>query len=318
MAKKETRTLFIFYLLAIYVVLQFCWWAYLLVDLHGQVLGLKLHASDASFDGQSLEQKHNNKLWMILGEGMVFLIFLSLGIWKVQDNLKKEGRLVRLQQNFLLSVTHEIKSPIASVRLLLETLKKRKLDDEARMAILDSSLEETDRLDVLSDKILLAARIENQKEVLHPEEIDLGEEVRIKLERYSKTIASAHEVISEITDGLIIHADKQAIHSIFTNLFENACKYSSKGSVVRVEVNEISGAPALVVSDQGPGIEEEDKTRVFEKFFRSGDENTRTTKGTGLGLYIVRQLVDQMGAEISYSSNRPNGAIFTVKFRRNV
>ena len=314
MEKKQTRTLLIFYLLAIYVILQFSWWAYYLVNLHKEILELKLSLADSNELRESLQTTYHKKVWMILGEGSVFIFFLLVGIWKVQSNLRKEGRLVRLQHNFLLSVTHEIKTPIASIRLLLETISKRKMEEEQRNKILQSSLEETDRLDALSDKILLATRIESKGEGFFSEEIDFSEFIRKLAEDLSSTIGSRHKLNLSIDNGIFLSGDVQALRSIFVNLFENACKYAPRETEIRVELKKDQNHAVLTIQDEGPGIAPEDEKRIFEKFFRSGDENTRTSKGTGLGLYIVKELTEQMNASLSYRPNKPHGAIFAVKF----
>jgi len=316
MNKKQTRTLLIFYLLSFYVVLQFIWWAYYLIDLNQTILSLLLESTDQVELEAEFLALHRKKMWMIAGEGAVFIAFLSVGIWKVQSNLKKESSLALLQQNFLLSVTHEIKSPIASIKLYLETLLKRNLDEEQSKSMLKKALQDGERLNALSDKILLAARIESKSEVFEKNRINLSEHVASFERQMANTIGRNHPVKFLIEDDLFVEADPQACYSILNNLFENASKYSPQGEEIEVKLFAENKLVILTVSDLGPGIPNEEKSRVFEKFYRPGNENTRTNKGTGLGLYIVSQLAQQMQVEVELKDNLPNGTTMVVKFDR--
>jgi signal transduction histidine kinase len=149
-SQTERRVSLLFYLLTAYILLQFAWWAYLLIDLNRT-----LYASSG-------EGVIRLKTWMIIGEGSVFLIFLLAGIFIMQRTIRKEIALVRQQRNFLLSITHELKTPIASIKLGLQTLQKRKsLSPEERKPFEESAIKNTERLHSLIDNVLLATRIES-------------------------------------------------------------------------------------------------------------------------------------------------------------
>lgn len=312
--RKQTRTLLIFYVLAVYVILQFIWWAYYLVDLNDQILALKLSNAQLNDANAELDLKHSKKMWMILGEGAVFILFLSIGIWKVQSNLKKEFRLARIQQNFLLSVTHEIKSPIASLRLYLETLLKRRLDDEPRKEILENGIKDTYRLDALTDKILIATRLETGGEVFSSERVKLREIAEESIESVKYSIGKGYQFSISAENDPIVLGDPEAIRSLVKNLLENAIKYSPAGSPIRIEISQSARKSSLAVIDEGIGIPSSERERIFEKFYRVGNEDTRTTKGTGLGLYIVKELATMLDAEVRIAQNKPKGSIFTLSF----
>lgn len=316
MASKQTRTLLIFYLLAFYILLQFCWWAYYLTDLSEQLTALRIATGNGSDSPDALRNQLNNKTWMILGEGLVFLSLLALGIWKVQSNLRKETKLFKLQQNFLLSVTHEIKSPIAALRLSLETLSRRELPQEKQKQILNQSLQDADRLDLLADKIILAARMESSEQALYLEKINPAELIQQCIQQLSTAIGKDHETVFNCSSKSLIFGDALALRSLFANLYENAVKYAPKGSQISVDCSEDAHNFYLSVTDQGVGIPADERQLVFEKFYRSGNELTRSSKGTGLGLYIVKQIADGHKASIEIKNNSPQGAIFTVKFKK--
>ena len=317
--KNTPRSLLVFYVLVSYVVLQFCWWFYLLFDLNNQIYDLQFSLSDFYNHGvesevvlrKNLIQKH----WMILGEGLVFILLLLLGIIQTRKSFRRETLVIRQQKNFLLSVTHELKSPIASVKLYLQTLEKRELDRSKQIDLLQKAIIESNRLDHLVENILVAAQIDNHVLLIQKENANLSEFIRNFLtecnEKYSITLES------EIQNNIFLHFDSIAFRSILVNLFENAVKYSNESPEISLKLWTSSNSVFISISDQGIGIQEDEKLRVFDKFFRSGNEETRQSKGTGLGLYIVKYLVELHQGKISVSSNTPKGSIFELQFHIN-
>ena len=311
------RSLLIFYVLVTYVVLQFCWWFYLLFDLNNQIFdlrtslsGLLEHAPGAA---SLLRQKLSQKQWMIFGEGLVFILLLLLGILQTRKSFRRENHVARQQKNFLLSVTHELKSPIASVKLYLQTLEKRDLERSKQIELIQKAILETNRLDQLVENILVAAQIDNQAFLLQQEPINLSDILESFIQEFeSKT--NLH-IQGTRAGQLRILADQIALHSILVNLTENAYKYSGSAPQISINLHKEGNQAVLTIADQGIGIIEEERHRVFEKFFRSGNEETRQTKGTGLGLYIVKYLVKQQEGSISLQANKPKGSIFDVRFK---
>ncbi|MEO6882439.1 MAG: ATP-binding protein [Bacteroidia bacterium] len=318
---NKSKPLFIFYLLVAYVFVQFGWWSYLMVqqtnEIHAQkaqLIVLKLtEASQIFSEQQKLEMDLHRRWWMISGEGSVFLVLMILGISRVQKTFKAQTALANLQKNFLLSVTHELKSPIASAKLLLQTLHKRDLPKEQQKEIISNAIDDADRLDNLVENILLATNIENNLFVLHKEKInfsDLLEELVQKLSTLYKT----HTFEKNSAPEIFFSADKMALSSIVLNLVENAVKYSPEKSTIFIVLVQKGNQIIFSVKDEGVGISDTEKEKIFNKFYRVGNENTRKTKGTGLGLYIVKNLVDQHSGIISVKNNFPKGSILEVTF----
>lgn len=254
----------------------------------------------------------NKKRFMIIGEGSVFLIILLFGIVRVRKTFQKETQLALQQSNFLLSVTHELKSPIASARLQLETLLIRDIDKAKQREILVNAISDTDRLNALVENILVAAQIDKSNFVLHRQTVNVSQYITQLLARPG--IAGDHKLHSVIQPDIFMEIDNINFASIVLNLIDNACKYSSAGSKITVELKKTDRKIYLNVMDEGKGISDEEKKRVFEKFYRVGDEKTRTSKGTGLGLYIVNYLVQQHRGTIKILDNKPKGTVFQVEF----
>ncbi|NEN23031.1 HAMP domain-containing histidine kinase [Cryomorpha ignava] len=298
--KAGKRVSILFYLLTIYILLQFFWWAYLLIKLN-----IEHYASADPGLG-------NLKVWMIIGEGSVFFIFLLAGIFITQRTINKEIKLVRQQRNFLLSITHELKTPLAAIQLCMDTLAKREnLDVEQRNLLQNNVRENTERLSLLIENVLLATRIENGKDTLDKSEINLSELTKKLVSRIAQTSGKS-EINTAIDSGIIGYTDMHNYESIVINLIENALKYGGD-QAIEVKLSTQNSKATLVVSDYGMGIPNELKNRVFDKFYRAENEETRTQKGTGLGLYIVKELVSMTGGKIHIEDNSPTGSKFIVE-----
>ena len=320
---RTMKPLVVFYILVVYIFLQFCWWAYLLVDLNQEVYEQKTkceaiiesnNVNQFSQKQDALLSKLHHRWIMVAGEGTVFLILLVLGVTQTRKAFKKETALSQQQKNFLLSITHEFKSPLASIKLYLQTLQKRDLEKEKQQTFIQNAINDTERLNNLVENILTATKIENSSYVFHKEKINLSDVVNELALRFNQDQEKQKIVENHVEPNIFFNVDKLAFVSILLNILENAVKYSPTNSQVKLELNQVSNKIILKVSDEGIGIANDEKTKIFEKFYRSGNEETRKTKGTGLGLYIVKYLVEKHNGTISVKDNSPKGSIFEIVF----
>jgi two-component system phosphate regulon sensor histidine kinase PhoR len=314
---QQPRVKLIFVLLVTYVLFQFLWWTYLIFDLNAEIAELKSQLLnldqniDTSLQRNLLAEKLKSKRLMILGEGSVFLAILVFGVYQIYKSVKKQTELNLQQTNFMLSITHELKTPLASTRLQLETLLKRELPKEKQEKILSNAINDTDRLHNLIENILLASRVDSKHFIIHKEEIELTEYIHLLLSKSNVFSGNKERIVFNATDKIYAQVDKLAFSSVLINLIDNALKYSSDH--VNVSVQPQANGFVLTVSDRGEGISESDKQIVFNKFYRTGSEETRKTKGTGLGLYIVKKLVEAHEGTVSIENNSPKGTKVIVK-----
>lgn len=319
---KKSHPLFVFYLLVAYVFVQFAWWTYSMFQVNNEISYLKTElnllkgesAEDVMLKGNEINEKLHKRWIMISSEGSVFIGLLLLGFFQVKKSLKKENNLANQQKNFLLSITHELKSPIASAKLQLQTLQKHELSKEKQQEIISNAINDTDRLKNLVENILLAAKIDNTVFTLHTEKINISDYVEENMNQMIQLFHYKQEVNLDIEKNLYLSIDKTAFPSIILNLFENAIKYSPQNSTITLSLKKQYEKIILRIKDEGLGISDVDKKNIFEKFFRIGNEETRKTKGTGLGLYIVKHLVEQHGGSIVVKDNVPKGSVFEVSF----
>ncbi len=311
--KKQTKRspFVLFYLLVGYVILQFAWWAFLIYDLNLELASISIQS--AHLDPAELENQLSNKVWMIFGEGTVFLTLLVLGFIQVKKAFQREVAVAHQQHNFLLSVTHELNSPLASVKLYLQTLLKRRIPTDKQVQILENALAENERLSKLVTNVLLATRMEDSSFNLYMEEMDLATIFKRLLTENPK--ANQHKVEVVAPEQCVALMDQTAFESIVANLFENAIKYSEPGSTIKGVLQCDGNSFSIALHDEGQGISEADKKLIFDKFYRSGNEDTRKSKGTGLGLYIVQFLANALKAVVTVNSSA-QGSTFTITWSK--
>lgn len=318
------KPLVLFYLLVLYVMLQFCWWAYLLVQMNQEVFNHKIemvelkrsYPQEKTKEKDLLIKKLHERWTMIASEGTVFIILLIVGINMTRRAFRKEFLLARQQKNFLLSVTHEFKSPLAGIKLSLQTLRKYDLDKEKKEGLIHRSLNETERINNLIENALMAAQIEGHSIELQKEEFNLSEVLQNTIHDKAEQYRLTHEITASIPEDVTMKGDALAIASMVINLLENAEKYSPANSKTHVELVNRDRYIVIRVSDNGIGIRDEEKEKIFEMFYRVGNEEMRKSKGTGLGLYIVKNVAILHNGKVFVKDNKPNGTVFEIIFQR--
>lgn len=289
----------IFYILSVYVVVQFLWWGFHLIELTSMIT--------------AESEMISKRVTMVIGEGIVFLLILLLGHWQIRRSIKKQMLLDQGQRNFMLSITHELKTPLAANKLYLQTISKRDLDEAKKKELLEKAIDENKRLEQMIDKILNATRLENKSIDFSKETIQLLPFAAGVKERF-QSFNPELKITLEIPEDLTIIADQFLLETVLNNLIENAIKYAVDSQVdvyaIRKDQEVIFG-----VKDHGNGVPVELKEQIFRKFYRSGDEDTRSTKGTGLGLFIVKQICDLHDWNIKYKNNDPKGSDFQITVR---
>jgi signal transduction histidine kinase len=316
--KVRSGALLIFYLLVGYVAVQFFWWSYVMIAQSEEIFNRKMELISAysspadSKMKQDLLRKDLVKKWyMVAGEGSVFLAIMALGVIMVRRSFRKESELVAKQNTFLHSITHEYKSPVASLRLQLETLQKRSLTPEQQQKALANAIDDTERLDILIEKTLMAARIDNGELPLHLEFMNLTEKVKELVTQICRSYPRRN-VVTNIQDDIFLHIDPFALNCILSNLLENAFLYSPVDKTVVVNLKKEGKIISLSVKDQGIGIDNKEKQHIFTKFYRS--DSTQGYKGTGLGLFLVDYFVKVHEGTIEVKDNIPQGSIFEISF----
>jgi signal transduction histidine kinase len=324
---KAKRIRLITFFAVLYIMVAFLWWTVLLNRKNNELNMAEKEALYLSITPKleepvflntpqylALKKKHDGQTNMILGEGIVLFLGLLWGMWIIYRSFQKEIALNNQQRNFLLSITHELKSPISSIQLVLDTFRKRKLDEKQTEMLAHSASNETERLNELVNNLLLSAKLESTYEPFY-ESVNLQavlEDIISKLKlRFPKATFS---FVNPTMPNLV--GDKHGIRSVFNNLLENAAKYSNNQPVIYIQNTIENDKFIFEIKDNGIGIPTHEKNKVFDKFYRVGSEDTRSTKGTGLGLYIVNQIIKAHNGSIQVMDNEPKGTVFKIIFPR--
>lgn len=314
-----------FYYVFAYILAFAFWWAFLLYQKNETAFKEKIELNEINFvqtnpgsnytqskEYAEITSKYQRQKIMIITEGTVFISLLLLGLWRVRKVFLQEMALAAQQRNFLHSITHELKSPLSAIKLSLQTISKHKLEPEQSEKLIANSLSDLNRFEDLVDNILLAAKVERADAVPSKEEINASQiaaSVAEKLAYNKKNIVIEQQIVPNVN----LQADKLGFSSVVINLLENAIKYSPHDTRVVVSLHEDDASVFFSVSDNGIGVAKQEKERIFSKFYRVGNEDTRNTKGTGLGLYIVKRFVEIYGGSIEVTDNLPHGSIFSIR-----
>ena len=253
---------------------------------------------------------------MFLFEGSFFLAMLAVGAAAVRRALGQEAGLVLRQANFLSAVTHELKSPLASIRLFTETLQLRDPPPPTRGQYLGTILQEAGRLEALVGNLLAAAHLDVDGATVSIEHADLGQLVAGWVADFQAEVGVDRLPVALALPATPVWArvDVGGLRLALRNLLDNAVKYGRLDQhPAEVAVSAQRGAARLEVRDHGVGIAAGEAARVFDKFYRAGDELVRSSAGSGLGLYLTRALVEAQGGQVSVDSAGPDaGATFRL------
>lgn len=262
-----------------------------------------------------IKERENSRKRQYLGEGVTFLAITLIAASVVYSAMRSNHLLSQQQSNFMLSITHELKSPIAAVKLNLQTMARRKLDEDTQNTLIHRSINEANRLDDLCNNLLLASQMESRHFKFEEGRVNISSVIEESVSVYEAR--SKHTFVSKIEEECFTSGDRLMWKLTINNLLENAVKYSPPDSKVSISLVKMEDELLLSVADEGQGISDEEKTKVFKKFYRVGNENSRKTKGTGLGLYLSSKIIQQYKGSISVRDNEPVGTVFEIAMPSN-
>jgi two-component system, OmpR family, sensor histidine kinase VicK len=239
--------------------------------------------------------------WLVLVEGLMMLLLILAGVYVIFLYWRRQAALYQQQRSFISQLTHELKSPLASIQLHLETIKLRDLPREKLDIFLNTMLSDTGRLNNLISNLLMAARIEHRKLKVEAKLLDFTAFVRDYMDKKLGELPEGGRLTVETEDTLMANIDSEGMEMALRNLFENALLYSPASPDIRVSLKKSGRNALLTFQDNGKGLDKGDLDRIFGMFFRvrTPGENIR---GTGLGLYIVKSVVNAHDGKISVTS----------------
>ena len=275
---------------------------------------------DQEFVNRLHEQEINRQI-MLGSEGVLFLCIIIFGAWLIYRALVQTEAMKTRQDNFLLSVTHELKTPIASLRIYLDTLESSKIAEERKRKVIPRMKQDAVRLERMVSNILEATRFDHQKYQLDTTESNLSRMVEQALSDLDG-IAEDYPrfVTAGIQPNIFAEVDPKAFRRAIDALLENCLKYhDGKQIQINVELIQNKNKVTLTVSDQGIGFDPKESEVLFDRFYRVGSEMTRSADGTGLGLYLCREIIRAHGGDVAAKSDGTGkGAQFTIELKGKI
>ena len=262
------------------------------------------------------------RTFLLSRRGLYFFVFLLIagilvfGLALTIRSVSHELELARMKSDFVSTVSHEFKSPLTSIRQLAEMLQSGRVpSEERRKQYYDVLLEQSERLALLTDNILSLARIEEGRAGFAFEATDVSALLTKIVSSFQERVRHEGFDIELQVKGRIplVALDRTALSQAITNLIDNAIKYSGESRKIAVSASVEEQFVVIAVQDFGVGIKKEDIDRVFERFFRGGDELTRTVKGSGLGLTLVKEIVEAHRGKVQVESEPGKGSLFSIR-----
>jgi signal transduction histidine kinase len=295
--------------LGAYILLQFSWWAWLLVSLQADNLAIQ-----QGYESQIKTRSEN----MIIGEGLVFLFILALGFRAVWKGIQHDQQLAKKERHLQLAVTHELKTPISAIRLALETLQKHRVDEATSEELLNEAQIGTQRLEQRVENILQSNQLVSRK-LLSSEAYDAEEILAEAISRH-RIGPFRHREISLLHEGTpqgLLEGDSDAMLLAWGNLIENALKYSPDSEPLRVTMNWNNRHLLCQFDDGGPGIPSSMTKHVLQQFKRIESPIDDNVEGTGLGLYLADQIIRMHQGSLSIEPSQRGGCLITTTIPLN-
>ncbi len=311
---KRPLTIYILYwFLLSYILAALVFW---FVALNKQNLRLSQYQQDLiDVDDVMHEQKQheivtekNTNAAQYIGEGITFLILIGAGAIFVFRAINRQFMQAQQQENLMMAITHELKTPIAITKLNLETLQKRLLSNEQRQKLISATIQEANRLNALCNNMLLTSQIEAGGYKIMQENVDFSNLINECAHDFITRFPN-RKIETQISGEAIISGDLLLLQLAVNNLLDNAIKYSGKEGIVLLKLFQSANAIHFQVIDEGPGISNEEKKNIFEKYYRGSQGKI---KGTGLGLYLTKKIVEAHNGIIKIENNLLRGSIFEI------
>ena len=318
----KLRSVFIiFWFLLAYILAALIWW-FIALNRQNKLMTKyemeQVQLTDKNYQARfnQIKSLEKRKTAQYIGEGITFFMLIIAGAVFVFRAVRRELRISRQQQNFMIAITHELKTPISVAKLNLETMQKRKLDETQQQRLIQTTLEETNRLNALCNNMLLSSQMEAGGYRITHEETNISELIGNCVQDFIRRYPQ-QKIEAAITPDIFISGDRLLLQILTNNLIDNAIKYGAK-EPVSVLLSEENHKIFFRVKDQGKGIVAEERDKIFSKFYRVGNAATKSAKGTGLGLYLCKKIAERHNANISVTDNTPSGATFTVKLNSSI
>lgn len=274
----------------------------------GQTIQIKLK------DENLINEFVTRRSWIYGISSVLLLVAMLLGVTLILRDIAREKRLARLRSDFISNVTHELKTPLTSIRMYAESLMMGRVKSASgQKEYLSVVVNESERLKRMINNILEFSKMGKAKQEYHPVESNLSEILFAAIRELNYWLEEKEFALNtEIDQNIVVKVDPEKFQQVFTNLLSNAIKYSGDSKKIYVRLFQNSSAVITEVEDEGIGIAKENQTKIFEEFYRVEQQESGDISGTGLGLTVVKGIVEAHKGKILVESKPGKGSKFSV------
>lgn len=312
---SQKRALGVFILLVLFLLSMAVWWIVYLARLTDEKVEIAAQLGASPEFVEELHQQEISRQVMVGSEGVMFLLLILVGIWLIYRAVAQAERLRRHQENFLMAVTHELKTPLASMAIYVDTLESPRIPEEKKKTVLPRIRQDIKRLERLVENILQAGRFDSSGYRPDRSRVELDKMLESLLDRLVRDWPNVRiHVERDIESGVEANVDGPVIKRAVSAVLDNAIKYAGRPEAhITVRLHRRDDRGEITIADRGIGMEEKELKLIFERFYRVGDELTRGSEGTGLGLYLCREMIRAHGGRIrARSGGSGKGTEFTI------
>ena len=316
---KPRAAFLVFNFLVIFLMANSIWWFILMERVTDEKIQMSQELGASAEVIEQIYEQESSRRRMIILEGVVFFLFLLAGLWMIYRTLVKQRELRQQQENFMMAITHELKTPLASINLYVDSLLAPEIAEQEKLNILPKIKHDVYRLKRQIENVLEVARHHGLTEKSSYESFNLSQLLDQRLDALKKFYSNVnYRLKADIEKNVRIYGDRRALGKAIDLILENSLVHNEGREIeITVGLSLSNNIIYLNIGDNGCGVDKEEISKIFDQFYRAGPELTRPSYGTGLGLYIAREIINSHGGTISVISEGPSrGIAFTVKLKR--
>ena len=316
---KPRAAFLVFNFLVIFLIANVIWWFILMERVTDEKIQMSQELGASAEVIEQIYEQESSRRRMIIMEGIVFFLLLLAGLWMIYRTLVKQRELRQQQENFMMAITHELKTPLASINLYVDSLLAPEIAEQEKQNILPKIKHDVYRLMRQVENVLEVARHHGLTEKSSYESFNLSQLLSQRLDTLKKFYSNVnYRLKTDIEEKVRIYGDRRALGKAIDLILENSLVHNEGRDIeITVGLSLSNNIIYLNIGDNGCGVDKEEISKIFDQFYRAGPELTRPSYGTGLGLYIAREIINSHGGSISVTSEGPSrGITFTVKLKR--
>ncbi len=316
---KPRAAFLVFYFMLIFLMANAVWWFILMERVIDEKIEMSQELGASPEVIEQIYEQESSRRRMVILEGVVFFLVLLAGLWMIYRTLVKQRELRQQQENFMMAITHELKTPLASINLYVDSLLTPEIAEQEKQNILPKIKHDVYRLKRQVENVLEVARHHGLTEKSRYESFNLSQLLGQRLDELKKFYTNAnYRLRTDIEVSVRIYGDRRSIGKAIDLVLENSLVHNEGRDIeITVELSLSNDIISLNISDNGCGVDKEELANIFEQFYRAGPELTRPSYGTGLGLYIAKEIINSHGGTISVISDGPSKGIkFLIILKR--